>query len=421
MKKLLKNKFSYFFIIILTFIPLLLISGPFLPDLLVNICSLGFLFICFRDKRFDYFNFRAFYIFLAFCFVCVLSSLFADDILLSFESSLFYFRFGFFACLVWYLIDQNKLFLKYFFYSLVAVSCFLIFDGYFQFLLGFNVFGQELIDEFHVTSIFDRPKLGSYLSRLFPLLLALMIVLKVRDKYLTIFGGLLFILIDVLVYLTGERTSFMYMMLSSIFIVLLIDRLKYIRLITLLLSLALIVGITSVSPTVKKRMVDTTLEQVGVGGDKIVIFSPNHDSHIRTAFNMFLDKPILGHGPKMFRVKCSDLQYAVGINPCSTHPHNFYVQLLAETGIIGFLFLFSAFGYVLYCAYRQLKSIILKETRYLTDYQVCLLAGILITVWPFSPNGNFFNNWLAIVYSLPVGFYLQSIYSKKIRNYKKPA
>ena len=88
---------------------------------------------------------------------------------------------------------------------------------------------------------------------------------------------------------------------------------------------------------------------------------------------------------------------------------------------IGFSFLFSALCYVLYCAYRQLKSIVLKKKRYLTDYQVCLLAGILITVWPFSPNGNFFNNWLAIVYSLPIGFYLQSIYSKKIRNYKKPA
>jgi len=63
----------------------------------------------------------------------------------------------------------------------------------------------------------------------------------------------------------------------------------------------------------------------------------------------------------------------------------------------------------------QFKSIIFKKKRYLSDYQVCLLAGILVTVWPLSPNGNFFNNWLMAIYSLPVGFYLQSIYSNKNR------
>ena len=112
---------------------------------------------------------------------------------------------------------------------------------------------------------------------------------------------------------------------------------------------------------------------------------------------MFLDKPILGHGPKMFRVKCKDEKYATGKTPCMTHPHNFYVQLLAETGIIGFLFLFSALAYVFYAAFKHLKFIIFMQKRFLTDYQVCLLAGILISVWPFSPNGNFFHNWLMIV------------------------
>ena len=57
-----------------------------------------------------------------------------------------------------------------------------------------------------------------------------------------------------------------------------------------------------------------------------------------------------------------------------THPHNFYVQLLAETGIIGFLFLFSALVYVVYTALRQFKSIILRQKRPLTDYQVCLIS-----------------------------------------------
>lgn len=55
--------------------------------------------------------------------------------------------------------------------------------------------------------------------------------------------------------------------ISSLFIILLINRFQYLRLVTLCVSLLLIVGITFVSPTVKKRMVDATFEQVGVSSD----------------------------------------------------------------------------------------------------------------------------------------------------------
>tara|TARA_B100000700_G_C14961550_1_gene816733 strand:- start:849 stop:1337 length:489 start_codon:yes stop_codon:yes gene_type:complete len=152
-------------------------------------------------------------------------------------------------------------------------------------------------------------------------------------------------------------------------------------------------------------MVSDTVQSVSSS-----IFTEGHESYIKTAINMFKDKPIFGHGPKMFRIICNDQKYAVGLHPCNTHPHNFYVQLLAETGFIGFMFLLVLFAYVIYCSIKQLKTIIYGQKRYLSDYQVCLLASILITVWPFSPNGNFFNNWLAICYILPVGFYLHSIY-----------
>ena len=90
------------------------------------------------------------------------------------------------------------------------------------------------------------------------------------------------------------------------------------------------------------------------------------------------------------------------------------IKFKTEDNFLGLVltFLLIALIYVIYTALRQFKSIIFRQKRPLTDYQVCLLAGILITVWPLTTNGNFFNNWLMIIYSLPVGFYLQSIYSK---------
>jgi len=181
-----------------------------------------------------------------------------------------------------------------------------------------------------------------------------------------------------------------------------------------LIAIILIIFTTFFNTSIKERMINKTINSMGLAKDskQTYIFTPQRDQLIKGAYNMFLDKPLFGHGPKMFRVLCEDERYSINKKSCSTHPHNFYIQLLAETGIVGFLFLLSAFIYLIYYAARQLKAILFKEKRYLSDYQVCLLACLLITLWPFAPNGNFFNNWLAICYSLPVGFYLHSIYGK---------
>ena len=391
-----------------------LIWGPFFPDLIVSLSSLVFLGYVFKNKLFFYLNKKPLIIFFTFCLYCILVSIFAaEDMKFSFESSLFYFRIGVFSCLIWYLIEQNKKILDYFYYVLVICFTALVLDGYLQYFTGFNILGYP-ISGVRISSFFgDELIMGSYLARLFPLLFALFVI-KAKKKYEMYFIGLLFILLDILIYVSGERAAFFFLNLSTIFIILLIKQYQKFRLVTFLIAFIFIGATTLLDPSVKDRMIDQTTKSMGFEKEskKKNIFTPQHDSLIRTAYNMFLDKPVFGHGPKMFRVICKDEKYATGVSPCMTHPHNFYVQLLAETGIIGFLFLLSALIYVIYCSLRQLKTIIFKEQRYLTDYQVCLLACLLITVWPLSPNGNFFNNWLMICYSLPVGFYLHSIYGK---------
>ncbi len=392
-----------------------LIWGPFFPDLIVSLSSLVFLFYVLKNNDFHYLNNNSFKLFIIFCVYCVLVALLiSEDKSFSINSSLPYFRIGLFACLIRYLIDQDKNILKYFYYSLIISFSVLVIDGYFQFFSGSNILGFPYSGG-RISSLFgDELIMGSYLSRLFPLLFALFLI-KEKTKYEIYYIGILFILVDILIYISGERASFFFLNLSTIFIIILIKEYQKFRLITFLIALSLIVGLTLNSDKLSNRMIKGPAKSMGLvkEAQSKNIFTPSHDSLIRTAFNMFKDKPIFGHGPKMFRKICSNEKYATGISPCMTHPHNFYIQLLAETGLIGFLFLFSSFCYVLYCGFMQLKSIILKQKRYLSDYQVCLLAGIFITVWPFAPNGNFFHNWLMIVYSFSVGFYLQSIYSRK--------
>ena len=132
---------------------------------------------------------------------------------------------------------------------------------------------------------------------------------------------------------------------------------------------------------------------------------------------MFMDKPLLGIGPKMFRKECNLDKYRViwGSNyqdikskdflqytGCSTHPHSTYLQLLSETGIIGFLFVSYLFFYVLYKFYSEIKTS--KNILYNSEFY--FLLALTITLLPILPSLNFFNNWINIIYYLPVGFYL---------------
>ena len=132
-------------IIIVSIIPFL-IWGPFFPDLIVSISALFFLYFVFKNKKFYYFLNKPFTIFFIFCIYCIVISLFvAEDKILSLESSLFYFRIGVFSCFLWYLINQDKSILTYFYYTLIICFSALVIDGYFQYFNGENLLGYKNI------------------------------------------------------------------------------------------------------------------------------------------------------------------------------------------------------------------------------------------------------------------------------------
>ena len=420
------NQISILSFLSCTIIPLL-ITGPFLPDLLLSLLSLWFLYYCFANKLYYVFKNKFFYLFSAFCLFCIFSSLLSDNVLLSFESSLFYFRIGIFCILISYLIDKNKKILDYFFYSLIISFSALIIYAFIEYFFQLNehpvrissLFGDELI-------------LGSYLSRLLPLLIGLFFLRRNKNFIYKQLFIIFVVCTYITVFLSGERSAFFYVNLSLLFILFFIrPNFKSILTIIIIFSSLFLVFYLSTSKIktgdhllnrytknvissmnlevfFKKKILQT---DQNIKKDRIVFFTTGHETLYRTAFNMFLDRPIIGHGPKMFRVKCEDPKYAEivgtsdrGISSCMTHPHNFYIQLLAETGLIGFSFLFFLFIYLVFLSTIFLYYNLIKKEKIYSRYQICILACLLITVWPLVPNGNFFNNYLMIIYSLPLGF-----------------
>ena len=77
--------------------------------------------------------------------------------------------------------------------------------------------------------------------------------------------------------------------------------------------------------------------------NRIYFFSEIHQGHYSAAIKIFDKQKILGYGVKSFRIKCNDKDVYVNKYSCNTHPHNYYFQLLAETGLIGFCIVLGIF------------------------------------------------------------------------------
>ena len=90
-----------------------------------------------------------------------------------------------------------------------------------------------------------------------------------------------------------------------------------------------------------------------------------------------------------------------------------YVLIISRNRNIGFLFLFSAICFFIYFFKTAFKSIIFNK-KDLVRFQVCLLSGIFNNSLANFTNGNFFNNWLMVIYSLPIGFIFKLFILKNI-------
>jgi len=109
-------------------------------------------------------------------------------------------------------------------------------------------------------------------------------------------------------------------------------------------------------------------------------------------------------GNKNFRIECQnqiylDEDYKYTKSRCSTHPHQIYLELLSEQGILGALLIITFVSFVV------TKSIYL----YFKNYNLIILAPSLYVISifiPLLPSGSFFTSFGATLFWINIGVIL---------------
>ena len=222
--------------------------------------------------------------------------------------------------------------------------------------------------------------------------------------------------------LSGERIATFFSIVQILFFIIInLKENKIIKYFIFLLILVLSIFISTES-NMKKRIINVTFDsfKMNTNINGLILFTPTHHAHYLTAWKMFKDKPLFGHGSKSFRIMCDDQKYievikfeAVNnekiytevINGCSTHPHNILLELLSENGIVGFLIFYLLYLFI-FKIFIQSLFLFYKHRDKSIELIILLFCSLsfLLQFFPFLPSGSFFHNWLSVLYYLPLSF-----------------
>lgn len=295
-----------------------------------------------------------------------------------------------------------------------------------------NTSGQVLINCERYSGIFnDELVAGSYLLLFAVPSLFFLINFNKEIKYSMFLFFLTLILILTASLLTGDRTPVLIMILTIIFFFIFSKIKLRNKFFIFLILFSLIFVIISSTPHLNHRFIKWPFETLKtsenvkskVFQDKkkqnflnIFLFETQWGLHYLTSYEMLLDNKLFGKGIKSFRTECK--KYSLEslkekyIDPgeyknykegpksgCSTHPHNIYFELLAETGIIGLLI------FVIFI----LKLIIdtyLKNRSNNKIIFIFIFSFVVSYFFPIKPTGSFFSTWNGYFIWIIVSFYL---------------
>ena len=392
-------------------LPIALIIGSAVVNFILVLIFFIFLYDLIKKKNFYIFKYNWVIFFLIFWLYIVLLSLFSSGFDGSLKNSFSQIRF---LTLTLFIYQNFNLKSYTLFFSIIfACILFVGIDNNIQFFTGLDIFGYPAEDYIHKARIFELNATNPYsvgrlsgpfkdelISGAFLAKLGIVVLFYLASNFQKFSNKNKFFFILLTLFLlqsiiiTGERTS--SILFICLLFILLFNLVSFKKAFIVSIILTFFISLLIVNSNYLKNRSNDTIN---------ILSDYKNSSYGRltsSSFHLWKKNLLFGVGLKNYRVECNNL-----IDPfpdhrfqyCSSHPHNTFLELLSETGILGIiLYLLFIFFFFWENSIRISKR--LKANSY------GLMAFILLSLAPILPSGSLFTTWNASFFWIILGLYL---------------
>ncbi len=329
--------------------------------------------------------------------------------------SLIYLRYLFFVLVLRCMVEKNDLELKYFLLSSLICVVLISVDITYQYIVGKNLLGYET-SEWHNSGVFNKELIaGGFIQRFACLgVFFLPIVFENRKKELLTL--LTFILVFLFLSLTfaGNRMPVFIFLLFLFLGAFLIKQTRISFVLAFILSILSFSIILTTDEKMKNyfnslysnaiKIIPIIVKEQNADYDNIKseegkrfanefmkgkkefsnwnAFGSGHATIFSTAIDTFKDRPIFGGGIKSFRINCKS-KLNLPNRSCESHTHNYYLEILNDTGVIGLILIIFSVFYLIIKRYKKFD----ESNFVLFSLIICLF----LEFFPFRSSGNFFS------------------------------
>lgn len=401
------KNFSFF---VLFFFPISILFRSAILNLYFVLGSLFFFFWSYKKK---YFLPSLKNNWVWFCLIIItyltLISLFSTNISPSLKSALSQFRFIFFVLFLGCLPfseDDLKRFIRYT-SILILVTCF---DTLLQYFNGRDLFGFESSRQFDIPVRLSGPFgdeliVGAFISFVaIPLVSYFFYNFSKFNKLEKLYNIIFTVICFFTVLLSGERIAFLVFTSSLLIIVCINFGIKKSFFFSLIILFTVFFFIQNNKSTNNRAIIFYDNIRNFQDSDHFKLFS--------SAYNIWNQNKMFGVGLKNYRLVC-DVKTIDPITKqntlCSTHPHNLYLEIMSETGLIG-LILFIIFFFLIFL--YIIKNMKLVNSNFKGLFYGCSII-LFSYIWPIRSHGSFFSTFNASFFWFNLGIiYLLIIYAK---------